>query len=344
MNDEPRVWISSRKLRSGKRSYYLRWIDLATGKWRNQKVGTDRKRAERDATLLEDKLRQGTYQEVRSISWGDFAEDHAAKLPGDWNAKIARRTLTEFGDMMKPRGPRFVTFSMVERYAAELRGIKNKPETIRKKLRYLKAAMNRAIKRGYAVKNPVESELFPESKKKPPRIATDAEVNALLKSALSLYGEQWYAFAYLAVATGGRHSEIAGLTWDRVCLEGEPRVQYTGKSASDRFVPLKPETARLLLKLKARTLQDGGPFCGMSSNRNEQWRNIRDAAEVQAVTLHDLRRTCITRWIRAGMPLPTIKKLAGHCAIETTLKYYYWFGDEDMAAAAAKMPSVQVAG
>ena len=35
MNDEPKVWISSRKLKSGKRSYYLRWIDLTTGKWRN---------------------------------------------------------------------------------------------------------------------------------------------------------------------------------------------------------------------------------------------------------------------------------------------------------------------
>ena len=41
MNDEPRVWISSRALKAGKRSYHLRWIDLATGKWRNQKAGTD---------------------------------------------------------------------------------------------------------------------------------------------------------------------------------------------------------------------------------------------------------------------------------------------------------------
>ena len=82
----------------------------------------------------------------------------------------------------------------------------------------------------------------------------------------------------------------------------------------------------------------------MDASRNKQWRAIRDHAEVQAVTLHDLRRTCITRWIRAGLPLPTIKKLAGHSAIQTTLKYYYWFGDEDMTAAAAKMPSVLAAG
>ena len=123
MTDETRVWISSRKLKSGKQSYHLRWIDLTTGKWRNQKASTDRKRAEREAAILEEKLRQGTHQEVRSVPWAEFVEDHAAKLPGEWNAKIARRTLTEFGEMMKPRGPRFVTFSMVERYAAELRKV-----------------------------------------------------------------------------------------------------------------------------------------------------------------------------------------------------------------------------
>jgi len=136
---------------------------------------------------------------------------------------------------------------------------------------------------------------------------------------------------------------LFGLTWDRVCLDDQPRVHYTGKSACDRFVPLKPETVRLLLKLKARTLKDGGPFCGMAVSRHEQWRAIRRLTEVKCVTIHDLRRTCITRWIRAGMPLPTVKKLAGHSSIQTALKYYYWFGDEDMSTAAEKMPSLQVA-
>lgn len=256
---------------------------------------------------------------------------------------MARHTLNEFGDTVNPRGPRHVTYSMVERYVAELRRIKNKPETIRKKLRYLRAAMNRAIKRGYAAKNPVEEDLFPETKSKPPRIATEPEVDALLKAALSLYGEQWYAFAYMAVVTGGRHREFFGMTWDRVYLDDGPRVHYTGESACDRLVPLKPETVRLLLTLKARTLKDGGPFCGMAVSHHEQWRAIRKHAEVKGVTIHDLRRTCITRWIRAGMPLPTVKKLAGHSSIQTTLKYYYWFGDEDMNAAAEKMPSIQVA-
>ena len=44
---ETKVWISSKKLKSGKRSYYLRWIDHTSGKWKNKAAGSDRKRVER---------------------------------------------------------------------------------------------------------------------------------------------------------------------------------------------------------------------------------------------------------------------------------------------------------
>ena len=47
MFHEVHVWISSRKLKSGKRGFYLRWIDDTSGKWKNKAAGTDRKRAER---------------------------------------------------------------------------------------------------------------------------------------------------------------------------------------------------------------------------------------------------------------------------------------------------------
>ena len=44
------------------------------------------------------------------------------------------------------------------------------------------------------------------------------------------------------------------------------------------------------------------------------------------VTIHDLRRTFITRLIRAGVPLPTVQKLAGHADIKTTLTHYNTIG------------------
>lgn len=39
-------------------------------------------------------------------------------------------------------------------------------------------------------------------------------------------------------------------------------------------------------------------------------------------TLHDLRRSALTRWSGAGMAIADLKQVAGHASIETTLKYY----------------------
>ena len=39
------------------------------------------------------------------------------------------------------------------------------------------------------------------------------------------------------------------------------------------------------------------------------------------LTFHDLRRTYVTRLVRAGVPLPTVQAMAGHASIETTLTY-----------------------
>ncbi len=82
MNGEPKVSISTYKRKDGHKSYYLRWPDSETGKLRSKSVGTDRKRAEREAALLEYKLRRGTYQDVRQVSWADFVQDDVSKIKG----------------------------------------------------------------------------------------------------------------------------------------------------------------------------------------------------------------------------------------------------------------------
>lgn len=77
-------------------------------------------------------------------------EDHVLKLRGKRNAAEARYVLTEFGNTIKPASPRHVTYSMIERYAAHLREHGNKPATVAKKLRYVRAGLNAAVKRRYA--------------------------------------------------------------------------------------------------------------------------------------------------------------------------------------------------
>ena len=37
---------------------------------------------------------------------------------------------------------------------------------------------------------------------------------------------------------------------------------------------------------------------------------------------HALRKTAITNWLEAKLPLHEVRKMAGHSSIETTVKYY----------------------
>lgn len=351
MDESVRVCIGTRKCKRGKDTYHVKWIDPATNKWKSKKSGTDRKKAEYDRREMEAELRKGTYQELKKITWQDFVTDHVAKIEGQRDRVEAERVLNEFGKVCKPGQPRRVTYTMVEAYVAHLRNADedkdrkaNKPATINKKLRYLRAAFNRAVKREYMAKNPMDIGLFQAVEKPVPRVVSAAEETALLDAATELYGLRLHTFIFVALNTGGRRGELIGLTWDRVVLDGdEPHVHFTHtKSHRDRIVPIYPEVVDALRRLQAKTLQEGGPFIGLNDNLGRKWGLIRRKAEVEDVSIHDLRRTYVTRLIRAGVPVPHVQELAGHANAETTLTYYNQTTQHDLRDAVAKLRKAQV--
>ena len=348
MSDETRVWIAKRKT-TGKTTYRLRWIDPAAGKWRSRAVGTDRRVAQQEAARLEDELHLGTYRDITRITWADFVKDHVGKIQGNRDAIEAQHTLSEFGELLHPVGPKGVTYPMIEAYVAFLKEDRtledgttkkgNKPATVNKKLRYIRAALNRAIKRGFMARSPMDTELFQAVEHKRPRIATQAEETALLDAADTLYGFRVRTFVYAALNTGGRRGELLSLPWERIELDGGERHVHFAKTKShrDRVVPINPDLAGMLHRLMAQTLEVGGPFIGIMVNVNQMWTRIVKTAGVPKISMHDLRRTFVTRLVRAGVPMPTVQKLAGHAAIQTTLPYYNWVGTEDLQAGIHKL-------
>ena len=145
MSDEPKVWLRRRRCKSSKTTYHLRWVCPTEQRWRSRKVGSDRKRAEREAAVLEWELTQGTHQEIRRIGWADFVTEHVRLIVGGSNAVEARHALDEFSELLNVTDPRGVTFATVESFAELLRANGNATATVNKKLRYLRAAFNRAI-------------------------------------------------------------------------------------------------------------------------------------------------------------------------------------------------------
>ena len=186
---EARVWIRKRALAKGRTSYHLRWVCPTEHQWKSRHVGTDKRRAERDAALLEGELNEGTYTATRKITWEAFVEDHVAKMDGKLHADEAKRILTEFGTVMQVSGPMSVTYPMAERWVAWMSAKELKPATINKNLGYLTTAMNRAVKRGFAGKNPVATDLQKAVNTKEIRILRADEEPRLLPSTVHLYGE-----------------------------------------------------------------------------------------------------------------------------------------------------------
>ncbi|MCH7995050.1 MAG: site-specific integrase [Planctomycetes bacterium] len=130
---------------------------------------------------------------------------------------------------------------------------------------------------------------------------------------------------------------MLGLTWDRVDFD-DSRIHFANmKGHKDRFVPVNDDVIRVLRKWQAQTLQDGAPFVGMDKPMQRRSDSILAAAEVSHVTPQNLRRTYVTLLVRAGVPLPTVQKLAGHRSISTTVEYYNWVNDDDLREGVAKL-------
>ena len=347
MNDNIQVWIRKRKLKKKcrcrgpcrckeKHTYHLRWLDLATGGWRSKKVGTDRKVAEREAAVLEKQIQDGTFREQRRVTWGAFVAEHVANLDRT-SATVSdvKRTLEAFGEICKPAGPHAVTYRMIEHYVDHLKGRGNSVATRNKRLRYLRAAFNRAIKRGYLSKNPMSGWEWAKVDLKAPRVLTADEKTKLLDACPT---DQWRAFVFVALTTGCRRGELLGLTWNRVDLETGGIVVTGTKAHRDRTQPLNEQAIRMLRGLQASTLKDGGPFQSLKSvNAANRFRIIVERSGIAYCSIHDLRKTFCTDLARLGVNQLVVQRLAGHACSATTATYYQHVNDQMKREAVAKL-------
>ena len=56
-------------------------------------------------------------------------------------------------------------------------------------------------------------------------------------------------------------------------------------------------------------------------------------------SMHDLRRSCATNLLNAGVPPKTVQAILGHSCIETTMKYYAAVEAKDLRAAIDRLES-----
>ncbi len=155
------------------------------------------------------------------------------------------------------------------------------------------------------------------------RVLTREEESAYLAAAEPLMR----TVAAIMLDCGLLPDEVYRLSWRENYRDGRI-VIHTGKTkAARRSVPITPRVAALLEM--RRTCGANWMFAApnktghidQSSLKKAHLRALKSSAVARFV-IYDMRHTCLTRWAKYLDPF-TLKKLAGHQSLSTTMKYIH---------------------
>lgn len=242
---------------------------------------------------------------------------------------------------------------------------------VKKVLGSLSSIFTEAQRRGLAAQNPVAAVKvrMPKREKGRPEMPTMAELRAILKAT----PEKHKPFIYTAAFTGLRASELRGLQWSDIDLDGgvlhvlrraDPynKLGVPKSEAGTRTVPLGPSVVSILTAWKEvcpkgeldLVFPNGAGNVESHANLlNRVFWPIQVEAGVSAPTgekdedgapivkakfsLHALRHAAAAMWIDQGVTAKRIQVLMGHASIQQTFdRYGYLFEARDDDSAAAK--------
>lgn len=185
------------------------------------------------------------------------------------------------------------------------------PATVNHKGRLLRQVCNLAFTEWGWTDVPVGKRI--KLLKETPREAflTISQVEALAKAAGGDAGD----LILLAAYTGVRHGHMLRLTAAEVIDTGGGKalqLDRTSKSRELQYVPLHPRVEAIAERL---------PLPITEWQLRQTWDFARAACGLRRVRWHDLRHTCASWLVQAGVPLAVVKEFLGHSTIAVTERY-----------------------
>jgi integrase len=162
--------------------------------------------------------------------------------------------------------------------------------------------------------------------------------------ALGTYTDVLTPLVFVALETGLRFGELAGLRWSDVDVDRAMlTVQAAGtKTGTTRYVPLNSEAVKVLKAWKPKNTEpDAFVFPGRKAGTRltdvkTAWAEVLPPAKIRHFRFHDLRHTFASKLVQAGVDLNAVRELLGHADIKMTLRYAH-LAPEHRAAAVAKL-------
>ena len=225
-------------------------------------------------------------------------------------------------------------------------GLRETPYAANRAVAALRSILNYAVELGLIESNPAlrikkNRELSRE------RVLTPEEISRLMtalddaeKSGMSPHVTNAIRFIFWS---GARKSEVTNLEW--AWIDGERKtIRYPdiASKGGAKTVPVSAPAWAIIEKQKA--FQETGPyvFCGQNGPVyvDHPWREIRKAAGLPDLRLHDLRHSAATYGALLGLSGPMLKGLLGHKDLATTAKYLHVAGDSGPLHTAADLLGV----
>ncbi len=232
----------------------------------------------------------------------------------------------------------------IERWIHQLHHSGQSAASVARKISAIRQFFKFCCREGLIQNNPADQLESPRLAHRLPKALSAAEIDALLLAAQSgLYYQQNHLREALQArdrllilvlyATGGRISEVIGLTHDRIDFQNL-YIRVRGKGNKERIAPLANTAAVALAKYLESERPSLKPASdhvfvnhrGGALSRQAAWQIIESLAREaglgeRKISPHVLRHSFATHLLEGGMGLRSLQILLGHADLSTTQIY-----------------------
>lgn len=224
------------------------------------------------------------------------------------------------------------------------------PKTIRNAFLILHAAMEKAVVIKMITTNPCVGVELPKNQKYVAQIYTKQEIVQLLDLAKDT---DMYIPLLLVCYVGFRRGELLALKWEHidfdkgiihlqsntVIAEGKVKTKAPKSAAGTRDITIGSNILAELRKARAQynsnklsmgagftdsglvvCQPNGKPF--RPESMTQKWERFVEKHGLKKIRFHDLRHSCTTMMIEAGVDMKTVQTRIGHANITTTMNTY----------------------